>query len=255
MAWNFQIGEIARFFDVPASTLRYWEDKGVLHPKKGIENHYREYTIEDLMTISDVIFYKNLGLRLTEIRGMDDASPEQHGKLFAEKLSELERQQELLARRMEKLRCHIQAVKALADLNGHPYQESDIDTECIVSFDLIERDKLRQYIENPYLYSRVQHSQTLPEERRGLTVPADMRSAFPESSILWQKQSTRYVTFLMREEVTAGFPNDLAEHLAHIQKSHRTGAIISRFLLCAQENGKIYDFYKTFVEILPDAMQ
>lgn len=186
---------------------------------------------------------------------MDDASPEQHGKLFADKLSGLERQQELLARRMEKLRCHIQAVKALTDLREHPYQKSDIDTECIVSFDLIERDKLRQYIENPYLYSRVQHSQTLPEERRGLTVPADMRSAFPESSILWQKQSTRYVTFLMREEVTAGFPNDLAEHLAHIQKSYRTGAIISRFLLCAQENGKIYDFYKTFVEILPDAMK
>lgn len=60
MAWNFQIGEIARFFDVPTSTLRYWEDKGVLHPKKGIENHYREYTIEDLMTISDVIFIKIL---------------------------------------------------------------------------------------------------------------------------------------------------------------------------------------------------
>ncbi|HCX64228.1 MAG TPA: transcriptional regulator, partial [Eubacteriaceae bacterium] len=54
-----------------------------------------------------------------------------------------------------------------------------------------------------------------------------------------------------REEVTAGFPNDLAEHVAHIQKSYRTGAIISRFLLCAQENGKISDFYKTFVEILP----
>ena len=27
-------------------------------------------------------------------------------------------------------------------------------------------------------------------------------------------------------------------------------AIISRFLLCAQENGKTYDFYKTFVEII-----
>ena len=120
---------------------------------------------------------------------------------------------------------------------------------------LIERDKLRQYIENPYLYSRVQYTQTLPQEQRGLTIPAEMSSLFPKSSILWQKQSTRYVTFLMREEVTAGFPNDLAEHLAHIQKSYRTGAIISRFLLCAQENGKIYDFYKTFVEILPDAMK
>ena len=56
---KFQIGEIARFFDIPASTLRYWEDKGVLHPGKKAENQYREYTIED--------FYKNFisNLRLS----------------------------------------------------------------------------------------------------------------------------------------------------------------------------------------------
>lgn len=35
---KFQIGEIARFFDMPASTFRYWEDKGILHPRKKIEN-------------------------------------------------------------------------------------------------------------------------------------------------------------------------------------------------------------------------
>ena len=38
------------------------------------------------MTISDVIFYKNLGLELKEIRGMDAATPEQHGKLFLRNL-------------------------------------------------------------------------------------------------------------------------------------------------------------------------
>ena len=81
-----------------------------------------------------------------------------------------------------------------------------------------------------------------------------MTSSFPESSILWQKQSARYITFLMKEEVTTGFPNDLPEHLVYIQETYRTGAIISRFLLCAQENGKTYDFYKTFVEILPDSV-
>ena len=36
------------------------------------------------------------------------------------------------------------------------------------------------------------------------------------------------MTFLMREEISEGFPNDLKEHLA----------VISRCLLCAKENGK-----------------
>lgn len=83
---------------------------------------------------------------------MDDLTPVQHGQLFTEKLSELEQQQKMLTHRMEKLNRHIQAVKTLEDLQNDPYQESDIDTDCIVSFDLIEQDKLRQYIENPYLY-------------------------------------------------------------------------------------------------------
>lgn len=30
----FQIGEISNFFDIPASTLRFWEESGVLVPPK-----------------------------------------------------------------------------------------------------------------------------------------------------------------------------------------------------------------------------
>ena len=57
MAYHFQIGEISHFFDIPASTLRYWEDMGVLTPAKDQTNNYRVYTVEDLMSIYDVIFY------------------------------------------------------------------------------------------------------------------------------------------------------------------------------------------------------
>lgn len=250
MAFHFQIGEISRFFDVPASTLRYWEDMGVLNPLKDRENHYREYTIEDLMTISDIIFYKNLGLPLKQIREMESATPKQHRHLFMEKLSELEQQQKQLKQRIEKLHCHMKAIHTMEELTQNPYQEMDIDTDCIVSFDLIERDKLRQYIDNPYLYSRVQHSNHPKREQRGLTIPSDLKGQFPDSQILWKKQRSRYIVFLMKEEIADGFPNDLQKHLLYIQSSHKTGAIISRFLLCAQEDGKIYDFYKTFVEIL-----
>ena len=54
---TLRIGEIADFFDIPASTLRYWEEKEIITPKKNPENNYREYQISDLMSLSDIIFY------------------------------------------------------------------------------------------------------------------------------------------------------------------------------------------------------
>lgn len=246
---NFQIGEIARFFHLPASTLRYWEDCGVLAPEKNPDNQYRTYTAPDLMTISDIIFYKSLGLSLKNIRDMEKLTPGGQKEIFDQKMLELLEEEGRLRRRAEKLRRHISAVQTLENLKQAGYQKTDIDVDCIVSFDLIEQDKLLQYIQNPYLYSRVQHSGCLEKERRGLTVPAD--HGFPPSQILWQKSGGVYLAFLMKEEVSEGFPNDLAFHLGQIQKTCQTGAVISRFLLCAQENGTVYDFYKTYVEILP----
>ncbi len=217
----FHIGEISQFFNLQASTLRYWEDAGILLPHKNVENNYREYTVADLMNLSDIIFYKSLGLPLKQIQTM------------------------------EKLYSRLSAIHTLKELQLHPFIRTDIDTDCIVSFDLIESKKLQQYIENPYLYSRVQHSENIHEEQRGLTIPSEQLSFFPKSEILWRKSSHTYVACLMKEEVTEGFPNNLQELLTNIQKNHKTGSVISRFLLCAQENEKLYDFYKTFVEILP----
>ena len=153
--------------------------------------------------------------------------------------------------RMEKLRCHLAAIDEVERLRKRPYAIEEIDTECIVSFDLIEQDKLRQYIGNPYLYSRVQHSCCLQQEHRGLTVPAEQLDQFPSEQILWQNHSGTYAACLMREEHTQPYKNNLQQQLAHIQKSYRTGAVISRFLLCAREDGELYDFYKTFVEVFP----
>lgn len=251
MAYSFQIGEISRFFDIPASTLRYWEEMGVLTPSKDQSNNYREYSVENLMSISDVIFYKNLGLSLKSICRMESTTPQQHYRLFEEKMSELQRQQLELQQRMEKLRCHMEAIHTINELRDNPYQETDIDTQLIVSFEFIEREKLRRYIDNPYLYSRVQHTDNISKEQRGITVsPSECPVEFSESQIIWKKNSDRYITFLMKEEITDEFPNDLQSHLRVIQKKHKTGAVISRFLVCAQEDGKIYDFYKTYVEII-----
>lgn len=248
---RFHIGEISQFFNLPASTLRYWENAGILVTNKNTENNYREYTVADLMNLSDLIFYKSLGIPLKQIQTLEHSTPEEHEILFHEKIEELNYQQQQIQYRIQKLHSRLNAIHTLKELKLHSLKITDIDTDCIVSFDLIEIDKLRQYIENPYLYSRVQHSDNIRTEQRGLTISTEQRSHFPKAEVLWQKNSHTYITCLMKEEITDGYPNNLSELLAHIQKNYRTGSVISRFLLCARENGKLYDFYKTFVEIIP----
>ena len=86
---------------------------------------------------------------------MEKTTPTGQKQIFEQKMQALLDEQQQLLSRMEKLRHHIEAVQTLEALKQTVYQETDIDTDCIVSFDLIEQDKLLRYIENPYLYSRV----------------------------------------------------------------------------------------------------
>ena len=55
---DYHISEIARFFGLAPSTLRYWEEQGLLSTGRDAESSYREYQDKDLMTISDIIFIK-----------------------------------------------------------------------------------------------------------------------------------------------------------------------------------------------------
>lgn len=57
------------------------------------------------MNLSNIIFYKNLGIPLNQIQTMEHSTPEEHEFLFYQKIEEL------------KL---------------HPFTETDIDTDCSV---------------------------------------------------------------------------------------------------------------------------
>ena len=60
------IGEVSRLLDIPESTLRFWQDKGIFSVEKG-ENNYRQYTVYDLTNIAEIAFYRNLGMPVRQM--------------------------------------------------------------------------------------------------------------------------------------------------------------------------------------------
>ncbi|WP_068080611.1 MerR family transcriptional regulator [Polycladidibacter stylochi] len=67
---HFSIGDLAKEFGLTLRTLRFYEDKGLINPKRDGIN--RLYTRRDRARLKLVLMGKNVGFSLAEIREMLD---------------------------------------------------------------------------------------------------------------------------------------------------------------------------------------
>lgn len=67
---TYSIGDLAKEFDVTLRTLRFYEDKGLLNPKR--KGQTRLYNRRDRARLKLVLMGKKVGFSLVEIRDMLD---------------------------------------------------------------------------------------------------------------------------------------------------------------------------------------
>lgn len=68
MKMKYKIGYISKISGVSPRALRFYEKKGLLIPNKDPYTHYRYYTDEHIDILQQVLLYRELGLKLDEIR-------------------------------------------------------------------------------------------------------------------------------------------------------------------------------------------
>ena len=105
----FTIGDLAREFGVTLRTLRFYEDRGLISPRRsGMTRLYNEKARDRLALI---LKGKHLGFTLTEIRAMLDAEDKDAGELklgkdqVAEQIAHLERQKAEIEQAIGELRA------------------------------------------------------------------------------------------------------------------------------------------------------
>lgn len=71
---EYKIKELAELSGVSTRTLRYYDQIGLLRPMRAAENGYRLYTSQQLDRLQEILFYRELGFSLEEIRDLLDSS-------------------------------------------------------------------------------------------------------------------------------------------------------------------------------------
>lgn len=100
----YKIHEIAKLFHLHPDTLRYYEEKNLLHPVRG-ENGYRMYTIQDICTLNVVRSLRELDMPTEDIRAYLE------GRSVGATLRFLDAEEALLEEKMSQLRAAGQEVR------------------------------------------------------------------------------------------------------------------------------------------------
>ncbi len=64
---TYKIGEVSKIVGVSADLIRYYEEKGIITPKRNPDNDYRYYDAWDINFLIDCVWYKNYGFSIDEI--------------------------------------------------------------------------------------------------------------------------------------------------------------------------------------------
>lgn len=67
---GYKIGEVARMFGLPNDTLRYYESRGIITPKRDEESGYRYYDAWDMNFLLDSMWYRSFDFSLADVEQM-----------------------------------------------------------------------------------------------------------------------------------------------------------------------------------------
>jgi len=117
---QFTIGDLAKEFDCTLRTLRFYEDKGLLNPRRDGMN--RIYNRRDRARLKLVLMGKRVGFSLSEIRSMLDLYDLRDGQVtqlrvalsrFNEQISVLESQRKDIEQAIEELSRTVEVVSGM----------------------------------------------------------------------------------------------------------------------------------------------
>ena len=112
----YKIGEIATLYGIGTDSLRYYEELGILKPRRDV-NGYRMYSISDIRTLNILRELRSIGFSMQEIKEhLRDFNVEKTLALFRrevkaieEKISQLDTLKIHLNDRIEEMESHLNA--------------------------------------------------------------------------------------------------------------------------------------------------
>lgn len=123
MLKKYSVNDISKYFSIPKQTVRFYEDKGLIHSHRDPQNGYRFYTYEDINQIFDLVNIHPLNFKLQELNTLlNKADASDYQTLLRQKQQELSEQIKHLQTLSEKIEGIVHDIHRAQEGLGKPYE-------------------------------------------------------------------------------------------------------------------------------------
>ena len=118
-AMGYTVKQVARMSGVSVRTLHFYDETGLLKPARHGSNGYRSYGESHLLTLQQILFYRELGFELRQIKGI-------LGRADFEKVAALQSHRKVLQKNLARTRTLIETLdKTIKHLKGTKKMKSE----------------------------------------------------------------------------------------------------------------------------------
>lgn len=242
------ISTVSETFNIPCSTLRYWESMGLISLDRH-DNNYREYTYSSLLDISDIIYMRKLGIPVKAIKENRDLGLEDNKKLYLHKKAALDEQINSLCNTASMLNETLRLIGELEEVSKHPFAEARPDVPLLIAHTRLYDQKVwSKYFSGEYQFAGIRLG--APEHRWIWGWAAQNCGEGEELAWKYEGNDRRFVQFILKISIVDRMRSNLGEAIAYLTSlGHEIGDIIVRYVTVAQDKGERWDYYKAWIEI------
>lgn len=86
---HLTVGEISKVLGISTELIRFYVREGLIKPRQNQENSYWEYSSEDVMLLTDILFYRTMDISIKDIKQIfDGLDVKEIGKIIEAKKQE-----------------------------------------------------------------------------------------------------------------------------------------------------------------------
>lgn len=212
MEKTYTISEIARLLKIGTDAIRFYEKKGLVHPQTNPNNQYRIYTIQNILELLDIIYYRHLDMPIADIQSIfTTGSKETMYELMLHKKEETEkriRYEQQLLKKISYLTALYESVETNENIcSMKQFPESIILFESEKKSDFfmhqIQHFTTDQFVLCSLFKEYILESTNIHENKTFITIEKqileDLKMPFEESSIVRHEQTCIFLLIQMND--------------------------------------------------------